>query len=80
MGKDNVLHLIAGILASIGSVLIYYWIDKSINVLIGLATGFLAGVRKELYDQNDYGGFDKYDMFATWAGTVLGAGLVYILF
>ena len=25
------------------------------------------------------GGFDKYDMFATWAGSLLGAGLVYML-
>ena len=25
------------------------------------------------------GGFDKYDMFATWAGSLRGAGLVYML-
>lgn len=60
--------------------LIYYCITEGINALIGLFASFLAGIGKELYDEYDYGGFDKYDMFATWAGAVLGAGLVYILF
>lgn len=72
MAEDKKLHLLAGL----GIAIIFGWH----NPLIGLATGFLAGIGKELYDEYDYGGFDKYDMFATWAGTVLGAGLVYILF
>ena len=72
MAQDKKLHLLAGIVIAI----IFGWQ----NPLIGLGAGFLAGVGKELYDEYDYGGFDKYDMFATWAGAVLGAGLVYILF
>ena len=71
MGYDKKLHLLAGL----GIAIIFGWH----NPLIGLATGFLAGIGKELYDEYDYGGFDKYDMFATWAGSLLGAGLVYML-
>ena len=79
MKKDKILHFIAGITVSLLVVLIYYCITEGINALIGLFAGFLAGIGKELYDEYDYGGFDKYDMFATWAGSLLGAGLIYIL-
>ena len=79
MQKDKILHFIAGITVSLLVVLIYYCITECINALIGLVAGFLAGIGKELYDEYDYGGFDKYDMFATWAGSLLGAGLVYML-
>ena len=79
MKKDKILHFIAGITVSLLVVLIYYCITECINALIGLVAGFLAGIGKELYDEYDYGGFDKYDMFATWAGSLLGAGLVYML-
>ena len=79
MQKDKILHFIAGITVSLLVVLIYYCITECINALIGLVAGFLAGIGKELYDEYDYGGFDKYDMFATWAGSLLGAGLVYMI-
>lgn len=65
MQKDKILHFIAGITVSLLVVLIYYCITECINALIGLVAGFLAGIGKELYDEYDYGGFDKYDMFAT---------------
>ena len=79
MQKDKILHFIAGITVSLLVVFIYYCITECINALIGLVAGFLAGIGNELYDEYDYGGFDKYDMFATWAGSLLGAGLIYIL-
>ena len=34
---------------------------------------------KEVKDEIAYGGFDELDMLATWAGSLLGAGLIYIL-
>ena len=80
MEKDKILHFIAGITVSLGAVLIYYCITEGINALIGLVAGFLAGIGKELYDEYDYGGFDKYDMFATWAGTIISIGVVCLLF
>ena len=79
MKKDKVLHFIAGITVSLGAVLIYYCITEGINALIGLFAGFLAGIGKELYDEYDYGGFDKYDMFSTWMGASLGAILTLFL-
>ena len=72
MGYDKILHLLAGL----GIAIIFGWH----NPLIGLFAGFLAGIGKELYDEYDYGGFDKYDMFATWAGTIISIGVVYLLF
>ena len=80
MQKNKILHFIAGITVSLLVVLIYYCITECINALIGLVAGFLAGIGKELYDEYDYGGFDKYDMFATWAGTIISIGVVYLLF
>ena len=71
MAYDKKLHLLAGLVIAI----IFGWQ----NPLIGLAAGFAAGVAKEVYDYLDYGGFDKQDMYATWAGSLLGAGLIYIL-
>ena len=72
MAQDKKLHLLAGL----GIAIIFGWQ----NPLIGLGAGIIAGVAKEVYDYLDYGLFDKQDMFYTWAGSLLGAGLVYILF
>ena len=80
MEKDKVLHFIAGIIVSLGATFIYYGITQSVNTFAGLSAGVLAGIGKELYDEYDYGGFDKYDMFATWAGTIISIGVVYLLF
>ena len=71
MPYDKKLHFIAGLAIAI----IFGWQ----NPLIGLAAGFAAGVAKEVYDYLDYGGFDKQDMYATWAGSLLGAGLCYLI-
>lgn len=46
--------------------------------LYGLSAGIVAGVAKEVYDYCDYGLFDKYDMFYTWAGAVIGTCLCMI--
>ena len=80
MKNDKILHLIAGIVASVSTVLMYYSITNDINILVGLVTGILIGIGKELYDEYDYGGFDQYDMFATWFGAIIGTGVVYFLF
>ena len=71
MAYDKKLHLASGL--AIAFVFGIY------NPWIGLGCGMAAGVAKEIYDYFDYGLFDKYDMFATWAGSLLGAGLIYIL-
>lgn len=71
MAEDKKLHLLAGL----GIAIIFGWH----NPLIGLGAGFAAGIAKEVYDYLDYGLYDKQDMFATWAGSLLGAGLCYLI-
>ena len=71
MAQDKKLHLLAGL----GIAIIFGWQ----NPLIGLAAGFVAGVAKEVYDYLDYGLYDKQDMFYTWAGSLLGAELCYLV-
>ena len=71
MAQDKKLHLLAGL----GISIIFGWH----NPLIGIGAGFVAGIAKEVYDYLDYGGFDKLDMLYTWAGSLLGAGLCYII-
>ena len=71
MAQDKKLHLLAGL----GIAIIFGWH----NPLIGLGAGFVAGVAKEVYDYLDYGCFDKLDMFYTWAGSLLGVCLCYII-
>ena len=71
MAQDKKLHLLAGLVIAI----IFGWQYP----LIGLGAGFMAGVAKEIYDYFDYGLFDKLDMYYTWAGAVLGAGLALLL-
>ena len=71
MAQDKKLHLLAGLVIAI----IFGWQ----NPLIGLGAGFAAGVAKEVYDYLDYGLYDKQDMLYTWAGSLLGAGPIYIL-
>ena len=71
MAYDKKLHLASGLAIA--------FVFGIANPWIGLGCGMAAGVAKEIYDYFDYGLFDKYDMFATWAGSLLGAGLIYIL-
>ena len=71
MAEDKKLHLLAGL----GIAIIFGWH----NPLIGLVAGFVAGIAKEVYDYLDYGLYDKQDMLYTWAGSLLGAGLCYII-
>lgn len=71
MDYDKKLHLLAGL----GIAIIFGWH----NPPIGLGAGFAAGIAKEVYDYLDYGGFDELDMFYTWAGSLLGASLCYLI-
>ena len=79
MAYDKKLHFIAGLCISVVAILLYFYYYGTINVLPGIGCGMVAGVAKEVKDEITYGGFDEFDMFATWAGSLLGAGLIYIL-
>ena len=71
MAQDKKLHLLAGL-----GIAIIFGLQYP---LIGLGAGIIAGVAKEVYDYLDYGLYDKQDMLYTWAGSLLGVGLIYIL-
>ena len=79
MDYDKKLHFIAGLCISVAAMLLYFYYYGTVNVLLGVGGGMVAGVAKEVYDYLDYGLYDKQDMLATWAGSLLGAGLIYIL-
>ena len=79
MAYDKKLHFIAGLCISVAAMLLYFYYSGTVNLRFGLGCGMVAGVAKEVKDEITYGGFDKYDMLATWAGSLLGAGLIYIL-
>ena len=71
MAYDKKLHLASGLAIAFAFGIYNPW--------IGLGCGMAAGVAKEIYDYFDYGLFDKLDMYYTWAGAVLGAGLALLL-
>ena len=79
MAYDKKLHFIAGVCITCVAVLLCYLCNGTTNLWLGIGCGMVAGVAKEIYDYLDYGLFDKQDMLYTWAGSILGAGLVYII-
>ena len=70
MVKDKKLHFHCGCIISI--------LIGLYNPIYGLFAGVVAGAAKEVYDYLDYGLFDKYDMFYTWAGALIGTCLCMI--
>ena len=80
MAYDKKLHFIAGLCIAGIAMILGYYICGIVNLWFGLFFGVLAGLLKEVKDEITYGGFDKYDMYATWAGSLLGAGMLYIIF
>ena len=80
MAYDKKLHFIAGLCITCVAVLLCYLCYGTVNLWFSLGCGVVAGVAKEIKDEITYGGFDKLDMFYTWAGSLLGAGLLYIIF
>ena len=80
MAYDKKLHFIAGLCISVVAMLLCFYCYGTVNLWIGLGCGMGAGVAKEIKDEITYGGFDYLDMLYTLAGSILGAGLVYILF
>lgn len=72
MEFDKKLHLISG--ASIALV-----IGLMFGFTEGLIASFIAGVAKEVYDSFGYGTPDIYDMFYTWAGSVIGVTLAFFI-
>ena len=79
MAYDKKLHFIAGLCISVVAMLLYFYYYGTVNVLLGVGGGMVAGVAKEVYDEYDYGGFDYVDMLVTWLGAISGAGLVYVI-
>ena len=79
MAQDKKLHFIAGLCITCIVIISCYLNFGVVNPRFGLGCGMLAGVLKEIKDEIAYGGFDKYDMLATWAGSLLGAGLCYLV-
>ena len=79
MAYDKKLHFIAGLCISVAAMLLYFYYYGTVNVLLGVGGGMVAGVAKEIYDYFDYGLFDELDMLITWLGATVGAGLIYIL-
>ena len=79
MPYDKKLHFIAGLCITCIAIILCYYIYGIVNLWFGLFFGVLAGLLKEVKDEITYGGFDSLDMYATWAGSLLGAGLIYIL-
>ena len=79
MAEDKKLHFIAGLCITCIAIILCYCYSGIVNLWFGLFFGVLAGLRKEVKDQITYGGFDSLDMYATWAGSLLGVGLIYIL-
>ena len=79
MPYDKKLHFIAGLCITVVTMLFYFYCHGTVNVWLGLGCGMVAGVAKEVKDEITYGGFNEFGMFATWAGSLLGAGLIYIL-
>ena len=80
MPYDKKLHFIAGLCITCAAVLLYCLCYGIVNLWLGLGCGVVAGVAKEIKDEITYGGFDYLDMLYTWAGSLLGAGLAYIMF
>ena len=68
---DKKLHLICGCIIAL--------LVGLYNPIYGLLAGMIAGVAKEVYDYYDYNLFDKYDMFYTWAGAVIGTCLCFMM-
>ena len=79
MPYDKKLYFLAGLCITCIAIILCYCYSGIVNLWFGLFFGVLAGLLKEVKDEITYGRFDKYDMFATWAGSLLGAGLIYIL-
>ena len=78
MAYDKKLHFLAGLCISVAAMLLYFYYYGTVNVLLGVGGGMVAGVAKEVKDEITYGGFDELDMLTTWLGATVGAGLVCI--
>ena len=71
MADDKKLHMTCGFCIAL-------FVGSLCNPELGLTAGMAAGIAKEVYDYYDYGLFDKYDMYYTWAGALIGTCLCMI--
>ena len=79
MAYDKKLHFIAGLCISLVAMLLYFYYYGTVNVLLGVGGGMVAGVVKEVKDEITYGVFDELGMLTTWLGATVGVGLVCML-
>ena len=76
---DKVLHAVVGSLISSTATLVAYYgfkLSKNQSFWVGLATGVIAGVLKEVYDSKhrDKHTVDAADAIVTGGGAAVGAG------
>ncbi|MCW7555557.1 hypothetical protein NX722_23620 [Endozoicomonas gorgoniicola] len=72
MGQDKYKHIVV----SFALTLFCYWV---FGVIAGSALlAFLIGVAKEVYDYNDYGVFDHWDILANTFGIASAVSLLYL--
>ena len=67
IAKDKILHFIAGLLITLS-------VGFITSIEYGVLAGVMAGVLKEIYDEIIYGGFDTYDILATFLGVLVACG------
>lgn len=61
--KDKLLHFITGVIIAL--------FFGELVPFMALASSFIGGVVKEIYDEISYGGWDWYDLLATVLGGLL---------
>jgi len=67
--KDKGCHLIAGAITAMMFTIIA-------NPVVGVLSGVVVGVGKEMYDKFSYGKFDFEDLVATFLGGCFGAAII----
>ena len=65
-------YFIIGFLATIVGTIVFE------NLLLGIATGFIIGVAKEIKDKMLYEFFDLKDMLVTWLGSLSAIVIMYL--
>lgn len=82
VGKDKLLHFMAGLL--IAQIIYAIWcllINKSYaGIIIGFIIAIAAGILKEEYDKKHKGhSFEVWDIIAVFLGAILGSAILFIV-
>ena len=70
LAKDKLLHIAAGALTGLLAFLIGWY---------ALLVVVVVGVSKEVYDEQQYGGFDWLDTLATFCGGAISTAVIMIV-